>query len=212
MANEKKTERKPKAATQAKDTNVVPAATKTEKPITVVLIGKPGPKNQASADLWNKHFKASFQMLHLEEANCDTIKELISAGTVGEKFILAYDSALAVNDFGMAEIQFPKQMADGSRNTGLPVLLYSAKSEELLAGLDGLLPVSALIEQYFRGCRIPALTLSLVTDNLKCGVYRSNPRMEIVQNAFKNKIWLHVVGDGWTPVIAKMLSDHLHDA
>lgn len=177
--------------------------------ITVVLIGKPGPQRDAARDLWKKHFKETFHLLYLETATCKDIKDLISDGALGQKFILATDSALAVNDFSLAEVKFPKQTADGHRDTGLPVLLYSAKSQELLENFDPQAPVSVLIEAYCRSMTIPPLTLDLMTDNLKCGIYRSNPRMSIVDDAFKKKIWLHVTREGWTPIIAKMISDHI---
>ena len=53
-----------------------------------------------------------------------------------------------------------------------------------------------------------AFTLDLYHDNLKCGVYRQNPRKEIIDKAFKNKIWLQNSVDGWVPYLDQKLAEH----
>lgn len=53
-----------------------------------------------------------------------------------------------------------------------------------------------------------ALQLHIDHDNLKCGVYRQNPRMNYIQNAFKDKIWINNSPDGWIPALDKMLNDY----
>lgn len=57
---------------------------------------------------------------------------------------------------------------------------------------------------YFQ-TRIP-FQLNLDFDNFKCGVYRPNPRMEYIENAFRSKIWLQNSNEGWIPALDKMLA------
>ena len=59
---------------------------------------------------------------------------------------------------------------------------------------------------FFRG-RIP-FTLNLERDNLKCGIYRSNPRIPVIESAFKNKIWITNSPDGWIPELDRMLDEY----
>lgn len=56
---------------------------------------------------------------------------------------------------------------------------------------------------YFRD-RVP-FRLDIDHDNLKCGVYRSNPRIEYIRNAFRDKIWINNSPTGWIPELNEML-------
>ena len=55
--------------------------------------------------------------------------------------------------------------------------------------------------------RIP-FKLDIDHDNLKCGIYRSNPRMEYIENAFRDKIWIQNSPEGWIPQLDAMLSKY----
>ena len=55
--------------------------------------------------------------------------------------------------------------------------------------------------------RIPA-PLHIDHDNFKCGVYRPNPRMNYIHNAFKTKIWIQNSVEGWTPALDKILANY----
>ena len=55
--------------------------------------------------------------------------------------------------------------------------------------------------------RIP-IQLHIDYDNFKCGVYRPNPRMEYIKDAFKNKIWIQNSVEGWIPVLDSMLASY----
>ena len=50
--------------------------------------------------------------------------------------------------------------------------------------------------------------LSFDKDNLKCGVYRSNPRIWAIEEAFTNKIWINNSPEGWIPELDKLLAEH----
>ena len=54
--------------------------------------------------------------------------------------------------------------------------------------------------------RVP-LQLHIDHDNLKCGVYRSNPRIDYITRAFKEKIWIQNSAEGWIPALDKMLAN-----
>ena len=70
---------------------------------------------------------------------------------------------------------------------------------------------SYVVEQlYFNtyfGTRIP-IQLNLEYDNLKCGVYRQNPRLWMIESAFNQKIWLQNSPEGWIPEFEEMLAKH----
>lgn len=51
--------------------------------------------------------------------------------------------------------------------------------------------------------------LNLLTDNLKCGVYRENPSIETIRQAFKSKIWINNSTAGWIPELQEMLEKHM---
>ena len=53
-----------------------------------------------------------------------------------------------------------------------------------------------------------AFVLDLDRDNLKCGVYRENPRIEYIRNAFESKIWLQNGVKGWVPELDRMLAKY----
>lgn len=55
--------------------------------------------------------------------------------------------------------------------------------------------------------RIP-LQLNIDHDNMKCGVYRRNPRLSYIENAFKTKIWIQNSVEGWIHELDEMLSDY----
>lgn len=55
--------------------------------------------------------------------------------------------------------------------------------------------------------RIP-LQLHIDYDNLKCGVYRPDPRIPYIERAFKKQIWITNSPAGWIPQLDKMLSDY----
>ena len=59
---------------------------------------------------------------------------------------------------------------------------------------------------YFKG-RIP-LQLHIDHDNLKCGVYRSNPRLEYIEMALNRQIWIQNSPDGWIPFLEAALKKH----
>ena len=46
-----------------------------------------------------------------------------------------------------------------------------------------------------------ALQLDIDHDNLKCGVYRENPRLNYIDNAFETKIWIQNGVNGWIPYL-----------
>lgn len=60
--------------------------------------------------------------------------------------------------------------------------------------------------KYF-GNRCP-LVLDLNRDNLKTGVYRSNPDERVIRKSLENKIWLTNGPEGWVPALEKVLSEH----
>ena len=55
--------------------------------------------------------------------------------------------------------------------------------------------------------RVPQ-QLNIDHDNLKCGVYRPNPRMEYIKRAFKKQIWIQNSVEGWIPALEKILKDY----
>lgn len=55
--------------------------------------------------------------------------------------------------------------------------------------------------------RIP-LQLHIDFDNFKCGVYRPNPRLNYITNAFNKKIWIQNSVEGWIPFLDKALADY----
>lgn len=59
---------------------------------------------------------------------------------------------------------------------------------------------------YYRN-RVPFL-LDFERDNLKCGVYRSNPNLKRLPWAFKNKIWITNSPIGWLPELDRALNEH----
>lgn len=55
--------------------------------------------------------------------------------------------------------------------------------------------------------RIP-LQLHIDHDNYKCGVYRPNPRIWYIEEAFKKKIWIQNSVEGWIPALDRMLAEY----
>ena len=61
---------------------------------------------------------------------------------------------------------------------------------------------------YFKD-RVP-LQINIDFDNLKCGVYRPNPRLWYIENAFKDKIWISNSPEGYIPELVEMLENHYY--
>lgn len=126
----------------------------------------------------------------------------------------------------------PSEMSDGNAwkrdnartkiallNEGLPIrdwvchLPVYYEKDKLLAIYDkyGCREKSYVVEQlYFNtyfGNRT-ALQLHIEYDNYKCGVYRQNPRMWMIEDAFKKKIWITNSPEGWIPELDQMLSKY----
>lgn len=59
--------------------------------------------------------------------------------------------------------------------------------------------------------RIP-LQLNIDYDNLKCGVYRSNPRIDYIKRAFREKIWITNSPEGWVPDLDRLLDEYFFGA
>jgi hypothetical protein len=54
-----------------------------------------------------------------------------------------------------------------------------------------------------------ALDVSLIdNDNIKCGVYRENPRLEYIERAFRDKIWINNGINGWSDYLAAKLEQY----
>ena len=45
-------------------------------------------------------------------------------------------------------------------------------------------------------------------DRIKCGVYRSNPRLEYIERAFSEKLWITNSPEGWIPFLEDKLAEH----
>lgn len=52
------------------------------------------------------------------------------------------------------------------------------------------------------------LLLDIKRDNLKCGIYRSDPNLDTIRKAFDTKIWITNSPKGWIPELDRMLSDY----
>lgn len=59
---------------------------------------------------------------------------------------------------------------------------------------------------YFKD-RVPLL-LNIEFDNFRCGVWRSNPRISYIRNAFRTKIWITNSPAGWIPELVNMLDEY----
>ena len=55
--------------------------------------------------------------------------------------------------------------------------------------------------------RIP-LQMNIDFDNLKCGVYRANPRLEYLKRALHKQIWIQNSPPGWIPPLEQLLKEH----
>lgn len=67
--------------------------------------------------------------------------------------------------------------------------------------------IASLYFNSFYPKRIP-LTLNIVYDNVKCGIYRQNPNMDVVKAAFREKMWINNSQEGFLPSVMQMLADH----
>lgn len=71
--------------------------------------------------------------------------------------------------------------------------------------------VSYVIEDLYYNIYYPTripLQIHIDHDNVKCGVYRSNPCLEYISNAFRDKIWLQNSPEGWIEELEKALMKH----
>lgn len=59
----------------------------------------------------------------------------------------------------------------------------------------------------FYPTRVP-LQLNIDYDNYKCGVYRKNPRLNYIDNAFVTKIWIQNSVEGWIPYLDNKLAEY----
>lgn len=50
------------------------------------------------------------------------------------------------------------------------------------------------------------LKLDIRYDNLKCGVYRPNPNLDVIRKAFETKVWITNSVKGWIPELDWMLN------
>lgn len=61
----------------------------------------------------------------------------------------------------------------------------------------------------YYGDRLAHFTGDIAQDLIyKCGIYRSAPRMDIVESAFTKKIWIQNSPEGWIPQLENMLKAH----
>lgn len=67
--------------------------------------------------------------------------------------------------------------------------------------------VECLYYNYFYPNRVP-LQLNIMFDNIRCAIWRSNPRMEIVRAAFEKQIWIVNSPEGYIPELVKLLDEH----
>ena len=105
--------------------------------------------------------------------------------TIPEEFVLITEPCVAINPFSMPDLKLLKCKKNGSFFTGLPVVLERSKLD-----LSEVETPEELMEVYFvenfEG-QVPLRILDVGPDNLKCGVYRPNPRMDIVKDALVSK-------------------------
>jgi len=145
-----------------------------------------------------------------------------------EGFIFVADDVYAVNDFDIYDVKVLKQQSDKlkvnntspwerekekticllkqhgykTRNftTHLPTWFEWDKLEELWERFDMERNSYIFEDLYFNiyyPDRVP-FTLNFDRDNFKCGIYRQNPRWELVERALKTKIWIQNSVEGWT--------------
>lgn len=94
--------------------------------------------------------------------------------------------------------------------THLPTWIEWDKLEELWKRFDMENESYIFEDLYFNiyyQDRIP-LQLHIDYDNYKCGVYRPNPRMNYIYDAFKKKIWIQNSVEGWIPALDKILANY----
>lgn len=106
--------------------------------------------------------------------------------TIPEKFVLITSPCVAINPFSLSDLKILKSKKNGDFNTGLPVVF----GKENLINLGEFDSLEDLINAYFicySDEEIPMKILDVGPDNLKCGVYRTNPRMDLVENALVSK-------------------------
>lgn len=52
------------------------------------------------------------------------------------------------------------------------------------------------------------LRIDIRWDNLKCGIYRSDPNLDTIRKAFDTKIWITNSPKGWIPALDRMLNEY----
>lgn len=52
------------------------------------------------------------------------------------------------------------------------------------------------------------LLLDIRFDNMRCGVWRSNPRIDVIKDAFNSKIWITNSVEGYIPELVRLLKNH----
>ena len=102
---------------------------------------------------------------------------------------------------------------------GLPIINYTThlpqwfewdKLEALWDEYD-MANVSYIMEDLYYNTYFPTrvpLRLHIDFDNFKCGVYRADPRLYYIENAFRDKIWINNSPEGWIPALDSMLAKY----
>lgn len=112
--------------------------------------------------------------------------------------------------FKTVELLKKEKLPQRNYTTHLPQLIEWKKLEALLDKYDMDHNSYVFEDLYFNTYypkRVP-FKLHIDYDNLKCGVYRPNPRISYIEAAFKGKIWIQNSVEGWIPQLDKMLSDY----
>ncbi len=95
----------------------------------------------------------------------------------------------------------------------LPVVYETEKLQELIETYK-LKEDSYLISSLYFNTYFPEMIpykLDLASDNLKCGVYRANPNMTVVEKAFTTKKFLNNSVQGYVSGLVKLLKKHLSE-
>lgn len=94
--------------------------------------------------------------------------------------------------------------------THLPVWFEWDKLETIITQFNMTKCSYCIEDMYFNVWflnRVP-LQLHIDFDNLKCGVYRENPRLSYIRDAFKTKIWIQNSVEGWIPILNELLAKY----
>jgi len=140
-----------------------------------------------------------------EDNFTEVLQKVIDAEEISEQFVFVHSPCVAINPFSIEDLKTVKVTQLGSYNTGLPVVLE--KSKIITADVE----LSEFLKMYFLTNfenEVP-LILSLEKDNLRCDVWRENPRMHIVENALKTKKFYCFNEDGFKalePIVKELYS------